>query len=344
MTNNKDKATYFRLKKTGRSIPRTRKRKGVDENYLEPEVQKVYFDEEFVKNFSLDRFGLPLHSMIKNYTVIENYLLDFWSPIMGGDATYTFILLIRYCYGEDENGNKKDFSYPQLTTIAEKWGKTVETVKKYLDILEENYFIYRFWRSNPERDHANDSILYKLRTSIPYLSEEQIKNLSPKLRKQHDKFIQQIIGKNDEIIELKEKYDYTTEFQEIMKNGRPAPVRKLEPYEIEQINILRKKQLLSQVTDADQQIWEAITSKIRQQLTEPSYTTWFKDTFCIMEKEDSMDVYAPHDFCANWIRTRYVNHIKSSYEESTDIKLSIVQIHSLFEQVPSDLSILDKLE
>jgi len=342
MADIKDKATYFRLKKTGRNIPRTRKRKGIDENYLEPEVQKVYFDEEFVHNFSLDRFGLPLHSKIKNYTVIENYLMDFWSPIMGGDATYTFILLIRYCYGEDEHG-KKDFSYPQLTTIAEKWGKTVETVKKYLDILEENYFIYRFWRSNPERDHANDSILYKLRTSIPYLSEEQIKTLSPKLRKQHDKFVQQIMGKFDEAIELEERYDYSTEFQEIMKKGRPAPMRKLEPYEIEQINILRKKKLLSQVTDSDRQLWEDVTSQIRKTISPTSFNTWFKDSFCIMQEEDIMDVYAPHDLCADWIRTRYSDHIKSAYEVTTNIKLATIHVHSLFEQVPSDPNLLDKL-
>ncbi len=321
----KDKPLYYRYVRTGKMIPRTRKRGGVDQNYLEAELQKVFYEEEYVKAFSLDRFGLPLHSKIGNYTTVENYLLDFWSPIIGGEAVYTFILLIRHCYGYDEDGNKKDFSFPDLETLAEKWGKTIPTVKKYLDILEENYFIYRFWRSDPSNHHADDSILYKLRTSIPYLSEEQILKLSPRLQTQHDKFIRQIMGKFNETVDIVEKYDFSEDFAKIIESGTPQQPRTLTLEEIDRYNKIREEQLRSKITPADEQTWSWILQSIKKRISAPSFDTWFGKSFCMVEGNDLI-IFTPTSFVADWLHANYLSFIKSAYFEIFDTEPDTVQV------------------
>ncbi|MEF2247957.1 DnaA N-terminal domain-containing protein [Paenibacillus sp. IITD108] len=324
-----NKPLYYRYVRTGNSIPRTRMRGGKEQKYLEAEVQKVFYDEEYVKSFSLDRYGLPLHNKIQNYTVVENYLLDFWSPIMGGDAVYTFILLMRHCYGFDADGNKKDYSFPQLETIAEKSGKTVPTIKKYLDVLEEHYFIYRFWRSNPENHHTDDSILYKLRTSIPYLSEEHLVKLSPKLQKQHERFLNQIMGKYNASVEIASSYDYSEEFKQILEDGKAQATRKMTLEEIEEYHKIREEQLRNKVTAADKETWELMLGSLKDKISSPSLQTWFKNNFCIVEA-DTLLIYTPTKFVAEWIENRYIELIEKAYEElqgnkPTEIKILVVQ-------------------
>ncbi|MEF3310854.1 DnaA N-terminal domain-containing protein [Paenibacillus sp. GYB004] len=323
-----NKPRYYRYQRTGNMIPRTRKRGGKDQDYLESEVTKIFFDEEYVKNFSLDRFGLPIHSKIANYTTVENYLLDFWSPVIGGEAVFTFILLIRHCYGYDADGNKKDFSFPELETLAEKWGKTVPTVKKYLDILEDHYFIYRFWRSDPDHYHTDDSILYKLRTSVPYLSEEHLLKLSPKLQSQHDRFLKQLMGKYNETIELPEKYDFSAEFSRILEEGSPAPRRRMLPEELEEYHRIREAQLLSKIKPSDKEIWEMFLEIIGRRVAFHSIQTWLVPSFCILD-DAGIHIYAPNPFVADWIRSRYVTLLEDAFQQMLADDMKSIYIHSV---------------
>jgi hypothetical protein len=331
-----DDRTYYRLEPTGRMIPRQRKKRNKETGqedtqvYFEPEMREVYFSKEFVDNFSVDQFGYPIHNKIQDYTTVENYFIKFWGPILGAGPAWTFVVLMSHCYGYDEYGNRRDFTFPKLTTIAELIGaKDVGTVKKYLDVLEEHYFIYRFWRKKPDKE--NDSITYKLRTSIPYLPEDQLMKLSPRRQEEHAKWIQFMSNKFRMEIELPDKYDYSDEMKKIMQQGKRRPLRKLTATEIAEYNRLRRIELLKQVKESDKEIWDAIIKKLENRVSKPSLDTWFKGQFCVVDESLKMTIFAGNQFAAEWIQNRYIHLIKEAYyaiygQELADIKVEVVEL------------------
>jgi len=325
---------YYRLELTGRMIPRDRVKKGKREQYFEPEKKKVFFNEEQVQGFSLDRYGMPLHSKINSYTTVENYFIDFWGAIMGCEATYLFILLIRYRFGEDEFGNKKDYAFPELETLAEKMKKDVQTVKKYLEVLEDHYFIYRFWRLSPEENNKNKSIYYKMRASIPYLSEEQIMTLSPKLRSQHDRFLRTLMNKYDDEIILPESYNFTEEYQKIMSTGRPEPMKKWTLEDLNKYNEIREATIEKRITETDRQIWNKIMEVLSSKVAKESLKTWFGDSKCIMNETTGMTIYSPNSFSADWVRNRYTDQIKSAFQLIQGNELVNLNVETIFLNTP----------
>lgn len=51
------------------------------------------------------------------------------------------------------------------------------TLRGYLDKLEEHGFLVRFWVQNPSKKNLDESAIYKIRRTIPFLSQELIEQL-----------------------------------------------------------------------------------------------------------------------------------------------------------------------
>ncbi|MGN7309289.1 hypothetical protein ACTHQ2_25430, partial [Bacillus subtilis] len=85
-----ENVTYFRYVDTGEKVSRTRTR---DNQQIEDFVtvnKKIYYTASEVAAFSLEGFGRSLVARTGNKTIIENYVLDFWQPILGFQATMVY--------------------------------------------------------------------------------------------------------------------------------------------------------------------------------------------------------------------------------------------------------------
>ncbi|MCI1696372.1 helix-turn-helix domain-containing protein [Aneurinibacillus aneurinilyticus] len=162
---------YYRWVKTGKKKPVQRIRRGKEEVYFQEILEKVYFQEKDVKAFSLEKYGQPLPRTHGNVTILDNYFLDYWGHFLGTGGTTAFAHLLRFCYGD------KEYCYPELGLIEAKMNVSRPTLRGYLDKLEEHGFLVRFWVQNPSKKNLDESAIYKIRRTIPFLSQELIEQL-----------------------------------------------------------------------------------------------------------------------------------------------------------------------
>ncbi|AUM64958.1 replication initiation protein [Brevibacillus laterosporus] len=307
------KLTYYRIEKTGIKKPVSRirivKGKPVEQTYDQEVLQRVYYTYQDFQTLRLEKLGVNLPIDNKGFTTISNYFLDFWGAVMGATATSLFIHLTRYCYGD------KDFCFPDLPTIAVKMKMTTTTLHKYMDILEQHGFIFRFWLQNPEENNNDCGIIYKVRRTIPILSRELVENLSKPFQSMHDRYMEQVIEVTH--IELAESYDYTNDFEKLREKGKLGrlPID-LSPAE----RILYAKRRITAIMDqrsiADEQLWINVLAYIRQRLTHNSFKTWYADTFCI-SKEKELIIYAKNAFHRDWLSSRYRELIMEALHDAS---------------------------
>ncbi|NKQ18569.1 DnaA N-terminal domain-containing protein [Brevibacillus laterosporus] len=293
--------TYYRIEKTGIKKPVSRirmvKGKPVEQTYDQEVLQRVYYTYQDFQSLRLEKLGVNLPIDNKGFTTISNYFLDFWGAVMGATATSLYIHLTRYCYGD------KDFCFPDLPTIALKMQITTTTLNKYMDILEQHGFIFRFWLQNPEENNNDCGIIYKVRRTIPILSRELVENLPKPFQTMHDQYIEQIMEVTH--IELAESYDYTNDFDKLREKGKLGrlPIN-LSPAE----RILYAKKKITTIMDqrsiADKKLWISVLTYIQQRLTINSFKTWYADTFCIT-REEELIIYAKNTFHRDWLSSRY---------------------------------------
>lgn len=70
-------------------------------------------------------------------------------------------------------------------------------------------------------------------------------------------------------------------------------------------------------------IWEESLERIKEQLSNPSFKTWFSDTEPIKIKNNTLQLKVPNDFIKDWISSRYQNLIIETIEEITDTELEL---------------------
>lgn len=106
--------------------------------YHDPVVNKILFNEEKVKEFSLDGYGQNIEFEDRNFTIIHNYLIHFWRHFLKADGLALFITLKSYCI-------EKDYCWPALKTLRLQCSfGSVNTVKSRLSLLEKYGFVFRF--------------------------------------------------------------------------------------------------------------------------------------------------------------------------------------------------------
>ena len=314
---NQQRYAHYRNVKTG-SYERQIVKSAKSGTRLKPIMQqiKVSFDE--VKELNLDRVGsLAPNLDTEDFTIVSNYLVDFWGAIMGDSVVSTYLHLKRHAYG------KKDYCYIDIDLIAMKMGKSKNAVKGYLATLEEHGFIAIFLRRDMEDQNRDVSPLFKIRRYIPLITKEMYDSLHIKMQKLHDEFMAQFEGVNlsttlpstDDVIdgivkqgelinskELREKIDKVT------REGQIAEY------------ILNKLSFEQRVEN------DVIHDIFRSKMSKPSYETWIKNSIFIRMDEFNIQVLANNGFTREWLEQRYASMTKEIAHDALPFNKSLGEV------------------
>ncbi|WP_066412777.1 DnaA N-terminal domain-containing protein [Sutcliffiella cohnii] len=330
-----DRLIYYRNQETGEKIPRRRKRKGKDNQYhdqvyFENELERIYFSEEEVRNFSLDKHGQHIPYVDGELTILNNYLFDFWGWYLKAEGLALYAHLKRHAYG------KKDWCFPNLELISMKMSKSVPTIRNYLELLERYGFIYKFGVLNKDNEGREESPIYKVRKQIPFLSEKLLngdrtieidesqskhiqdaqrkerEGLPERLLKDHEKYISEVMANGDKV-SIDPELNFEEVYNELLKKGKLQTKKKTSLEESKEMAI-KMEYILDEITESDNIMWEAVKSYIMARVSKPSYDTWFQSTFAV-KHQSNIYVFAPNEFAKDWITNRYINLIKEGLIE-----------------------------
>ena len=72
------------------------------------------------------------------------------------------------------------------------------------------------------------------------------------------------------------------------------------------------------------QVWEKTLDTIKDQLSNPSFKTWFSDTSPLeLTSEGLLKLKVPNDFIKDWIESRYTDLIIKTITELTDTEVEL---------------------
>lgn len=310
-----ESVTYFRYVATAEKVPRTRTR---DDQKIEDLVtvnKKVYYTASEVASFSLEGFGKSLIARSGNKTIIENYILDFWQPILGFQATMVYINYHRMCINND-------MPFRSIDNMAEIMGISRQTLSKYLDILESYAFVMRFWAESKKKAGMNDATRVKVRTSIPLLSEDLVAQLPDSIRESH----------NEYILKLSESYDIKLE--ESLPDVSPVTTIENQGFErkphsavigsgIKEHIERKSEEAKASRTVEETRLWEEVCSFIKTKITLPSFQTWFGETYLLI-REGKIIIVVSHDMARDWINRNYRHLIEHTVTHYSGLERPII--------------------
>lgn len=304
----KGKLLYYREYKTGETIP-VRQKKGKVENHLhfKPLVEKKYFEESTVKQWALDNFGGPSPQVLEgHFTMLHNYFLDYWGIFLGAEAIAIYVYLRRRC-NMHEN---RDYCWPSVEDIALRVRKSRNTVNKYLEILEDYGFIYRFYVENPDKNNSKESSIIKVRMMVPFLPKELVEQLDSETKEKHEAEVSRcfknplLFGKEPE-----EKNNYK-EIYNILEGKAVSSVLKQERKRQIEAAIFETEQ--SNIADNDKEAWSSVLALAVKKVSKPSFDTWLKNTYATFQESSDhtlVTIYVPTQFSLDWLKDRYVRQI-----------------------------------
>ncbi|MCY9056080.1 helix-turn-helix domain-containing protein [Bacillus spizizenii] len=267
---------------------------------------KVSFDE--VKNLNLDKVGNVAPTLdTEDFTIVSNYLVDFWGAIMGDSAVSVYLHLKRHAYG------KKDYCYVDIEMICLKMNKGRTAVAGYLKTLEEYGFIVTFLRKDITRNNSDASPLFKIRRYVPLLTKEMYDSLHPKLKALHDDFMSEYEGitlnskvyKTDEIIEnIVEDGEVLNNKEVMQKIDQLEKESKLEEY------------VVNSLSSSAQEFNNGLHEFMMTKLSKPSYETWIQKSIIIKKDDFNYLFLAPNEFAKQWVESRYEKLIKEYIGDS----------------------------
>ncbi|WP_145142270.1 DnaA N-terminal domain-containing protein [Paenibacillus sp. Y412MC10] len=310
-----ESVTYFRYVATTEKVSRTRKR---DDQKIEDLVtvnKKIYYTPSEVAAFSLESFGKSLIARSGNKTIIENYILDFWQPILGFQATMVYINYHRMCI-------KNDMPFRSIDNMAETMGISRQTLSKYLDTLESYGFVMRFWAESKKKSGMNDATRVKVRASIPLLSEDLVAQLPDSIRESHNEFI----------LKLSESYDI--ELEESLPDVSPVTTIENQGFERKPSSTVigsgikehiekKSEELKSSRTVEETRLWEESCSFIKTKITLPSFQTWFGETYLLI-REGKIIIVATHDMVRDWLNRNYIDLIQDTVTHYSGLERPII--------------------
>jgi hypothetical protein len=150
-----------------------------------------------------------------NVTMIHNYIGTFWSHILQPRNFAVFFQLIKHCFGD------KHFAWPSVNTIADDCGITRKTAVTALDELE-GYGLCKKALVYNEDKNVNETNIYIVRRTVPFISKELYDKFPKRMRDKHDKFIQNL--KTSEHVEFhqdlnfKQSYNQQVTMDRLRKN------------------------------------------------------------------------------------------------------------------------------
>ncbi|WP_214482993.1 DnaA N-terminal domain-containing protein [Bacillus sp. SM2101] len=289
-----DRYIHYRLVPTGEIQIKPTKRNGKIIHVRKPILEKRILEFEEIKAINLDNNGIDVRTSGEDFTLIHNYLFDFWGAILGSEAVALYTHLKRYCYG------KKDYCFPNMDEIVFKMKKSRNTVNKYLDILEMYGFILKLYRMDRERHNGESSPFYKIRRYIPLLSKELIEDLPDLLRRRHDEFLAECNG-----IELKENISSESIIAGLMVNARVMKTKSQKSKD-EKLKIegLHREYLLTKMSLQEQSIWADFLQEIEKKISKPSLDTWIRPSL-IFKQQSVIHIVCQNEFTLDWLKDKY---------------------------------------
>lgn len=296
---------YYRERSTGNRTPKTRTVRGKTQEYFEEELERIYFQEDDIRKFSLDKHGQNVPYVDGHLTIINNYMFDYWGYILGAEAIALYAHLKRYCYGD------KDYCWPNLELISFKMKMSRNTVKKYLGILEDHGFVYQFNVQNADLNNTNESPLFKVRKKVPLLSQELCDTLPPVLQADHEKYLSKMLATCEHELDLDPSVDYSSLYDGLIEKGKikPPKAKQLSFFEQEQQAALKRRILEGEQTEVDKERWQAFLNEVKKRITKHSFDNWFAKTIAI-KRIDTLSIYTPHNMVTDWLSDRYLPIIK----------------------------------
>jgi DNA-binding transcriptional regulator YhcF (GntR family) len=310
-----ESVTYFRYVDTGEKVSRKRKRNNQEIEDLVTVNKKIYYTASEVAQFSLEGFGQSLVARTGNKTIIENYILDYWQPILGFQATMVYINYHRMCINND-------MPFRSIDNMAEMMGISRQTLSKYLDILESYAFVMRFWAESKKKSGMNESTRVKVRASIPMLSEDLVAQLPESIRESHNAYILNLSESYD--IELAENVPEVSPVKTIENQGferKPAPVV---------IGTGIKEHLERQSEEAkasrsveEIRLWEETCSFIQTKITKVSFQTWFGGAYLLIQEGKNF-IIVSHEMASEWLNRNYRDLLEDSIKNYAGLERPIV--------------------
>lgn len=277
--------------------------------------EKITFED--VKALNLDDYGQDARTATDDFTLVHNYLIDFWGAIMGSDAVMLYVHLKRYCFAG------KDFCFPNMTIIREKMKKgSKATINKNMDILEEYGFIAKIQRYNKNNENRQASPFFKVRRYIPLLTQDLIEQLPETVKKEHEKFLARANG-----VELNETFDSEAFIKDLMKRTETMQSKKQK---MKDKALMEKGDwkdyILSQLSPFEKESMRMMLTDLAERISKPSFETWFKDTIIRLNTEKhEIKLYAPNYFAMEFINSQYKQLITNTVQNIFQINVVKVE-------------------
>jgi DNA-binding Lrp family transcriptional regulator len=280
--------------------------------------QKEYYSQKDIAGFNLESYSklIPDHDGYK--VITSTYFVRFWGPVFdykpkpqtkpnekkkivrrsGGIIAYTYIILKSYCWG-------KDYCWISLQTLADNLTVSKNAVRGYLEQLEEEGFIIRFWRESDKNGNVEEeSMLIKVRQTIPFLTKAKLDFLPDTLKKEHDDFLRYIRLESEK--EFEDAYNYT-EVYENLRNKKlevKAPGNGMTPYEL----------LISKQSEKDKMTWNVMKERMKHYVKDDSIKQWFGDGIALL-RDDTLIVYVGSEWKKENIENKYQRTLYSVMQD-----------------------------
>lgn len=305
------KYAHFRNVKTGQY--EVKKGKGNSERLM-PIIEKRKIPFEEIKSFKLDTIGTLAPTLdTEDFTIVNNYLLDFWSACISSEAVQIYLHLKRYAYG------KKDYCFPDIDIISMKMGKTRNTVKKYIEVLEKHHFVAMFGRCDITDNNRDVSPLFKIRRHIPLITEEMYESLPDKLKEKHDEFMAEYndLALSNTLTETEAITRKMEQDKEIIGNKR---------YRDKLVKLVeddkKKQYIVNRISDNSRVKDIRLHEYIENKVSKPSYETWFEGTIFVENDTKKWYAVCPNEFTLQWIQEKYLNDLITWFDEELDEEIN----------------------
>ncbi|MEK3822435.1 DnaA N-terminal domain-containing protein [Cytobacillus sp. FSL W8-0315] len=288
--------------------------------YHDPVVNKILFNEEKVKEFSLDGYGQNIEFEDRNFTIIHNYLIHFWQHFLKADGLALFITLKSYCI-------EKDYCWPALKTLQLQCSfGSVNTVKSRLSLLERYGFVFRFncMSADEKKKNMDETPIYKVRRRVPFLPKELYEELPEELKRRHDDFMEKYMSVYSPD-NLGNVVNYEGIYEDFIEQGETfhKPVKKRNAAAQK-----HKLDIKESMTTDDLNLTKQVLEYIQAKISKPSFDTWFKDSL-FKNRDSVITLYAQNKFAASWINDRHMDLITQALNDLNinflDIKIISIE-------------------
>jgi len=99
----------------------------------------------------------------------------------------------------------------------------------------------------------------------------------------------------------------------------------------------------------NEELWQAVLAQIQLNISQANFTTWFKSTEIISQKEGQITVLVPNSFAKEWLQNKYnKNILKTLHNLNNNIKEVNYSVGraklKTFKRIPEELPETDQLE